>query len=1011
MPNIPVAHIAMVLRAVLAFVAVLGVATVSGVTVVEFPSNYLNDPTLSPLSPLSQPLAVELGSNLGSASCPTCLFTDLDDNMLDYYGRPIDVEKLLDETPTPTLPLKISFAAPSKFRLKPTPAPPENTEAVPSPEPTTTASASPDLFNTTTLLPGTSIIHTLVMYPQGLFLCIGQIVETMCFTILRARRRQPLSIACAIISSIGLTASVLSVRSLVGFYFTASVLSVRSLLAFYFTASVRSVRSLLAFYFTAPVRSVRSLLAFCYTASVRSVRYLLNLWKSCWTKGKASDENSSSQANARLAMRANCLLEKVSEIVHGKPFDRNRMMSAIESTLVECVKDEEARLIDKAAIRNKEILENEKRKINRIANKTFKTLRKAHKEKLIENYERDVLATANIEPSFGTSLRNAETEVRHQLQPFRITEEIRENLTQIFKTILYSFAYAIAVQESLSGTRLTRYLSVIDGQNSLLEALRLLLKHREEAFAENESLVRLLCRYDKNGKVIIPDGATTPNPFDWYSPRDDKFILSPLDGPAALSMKVSLSSAGFQSCPDALLISDPHWQEFKESMDRKGHEQEVRHASAESVPMEDQVQVNHDVEDGSSHNSPQSGEDRGHGIKDASERNHHDDEIAAAPHRPHDTHSQQSENSGDLNKDEVNDEKGIKDVAEQDQSGAVPNGESILDRSHGTKPMFSRDFLKHKGQYHTGRDVSDLKWQIRYLNSGYGTPDDPWAKPYSDAAPPVSSEGLTGDEALAREIWMEELAIWRKERILGFEKELSEQENENLGNGDSKGQSDACTDSSIQPINAEHQPKEPLETTEEGGPDAAQSEDSDSPSRPLDESDVSKGESPFHQNCGAKLILSSDGKKLIVAIRALSFVQWQMLYLRAGHGTEEDHLAKHVQDDDAAKTLEEKDMASWRKDRIFSYKRQAAKLQKTIESLRAGHGTVTEASGDTGSDNGNVSNRDSQSQSDPCTDVSTQPLQAEHKPKKPSKSEKRRNERNRAKAKGANNTLNPNDEA
>lgn len=46
-------------------------------------------------------------------------------------------------------------------------------------------------------------------------------------------------------------------------------------------------------------------------------------------------------------------------------------------------------------------------------------------------------------------------------------------------------------------------------------------------------------------------------------------------------MKVSVSSAGFHSRPDALLDSDPHWQRFLDSIERKREEQEVRRASAD----------------------------------------------------------------------------------------------------------------------------------------------------------------------------------------------------------------------------------------------------------------------------------------------------------------------------------------------------------------------------------------------------------------------------------------------
>ena len=51
-----------------------------------------------------------------------------------------------------------------------------------------------------------------------------------------------------------------------------------------------------------------------------------------------------------------------------------------------------------------------------------------------------------------------------------------------------------------------------------------------------------------------------------------------------------------------------------------------------------------------------------------------------------------------------------------------------------------------------------------------------------------------------------------------------------------------------------------------------------------------------------------------------------MLYLKAGHGTEEDHMPKHAPGDLTVKTVEEEDMAQWRKDGIRYYERQGNKI-------------------------------------------------------------------------------------
>ena len=143
-----------------------------------------------------------------------------------------------------------------------------------------------------------------------------------------------------------------------------------------------------------------------------------------------------------------------------------------------------------------------------------------------------------------------------------IEESLREVIIGIFKGILYSFTYALSIKESGPGGRNTRYFSIIDGQNRLIESLRLLLEHRENAYAENEELVRSVWRYNKSKKLVIPYRDEGRVPWDVYSAKDDRFILSPFDGPTALSMRVSLLAPPLQGRPDANLELDPHWQRF-----------------------------------------------------------------------------------------------------------------------------------------------------------------------------------------------------------------------------------------------------------------------------------------------------------------------------------------------------------------------------------------------------------------------------------------------------------------
>lgn len=204
------------------------------------------------------------------------------------------------------------------------------------------------------------------------------------------------------------------------------------------------------------------------------------------------------------------------------------------------------------------------------------------------------------------------------------------------------------------------------------------------------------------------------------------------------------------------------------------------------------------------------------------------------------------------------------------------------------------------------------------------------------------------------------------------------------------------------------------EVTGEWEHDPAEGEDLDWPSRPLEECDRLEGESGksfSYLKYESKPTLSPDGERLLVAVKLLSYMEWHKLYLKAGHGTEEDHKPKHVSDDVAAKTVKEEDMAQWRKDSIHYCERQAASLQEKIAKLSTGPEVVAGSSSDTRSDNRDVGNGDSQSQPDPCTDVSIQPHQAEHQPKEQSKSEKRRDERKRAKARKAKEPLSSNNEA
>ncbi|KAM0802894.1 hypothetical protein BDR22DRAFT_903822 [Usnea florida] len=107
----PVPNLALVIKALISFVA-LGIS-ITTINAVGFSNEiYTRRSTGTLFTPPESPPAAEFGQ---SSDCPTCLFVDLDDVQL---------------APTPTLPLKISWAAASMVRHKPSPTsiapPPEN---------------------------------------------------------------------------------------------------------------------------------------------------------------------------------------------------------------------------------------------------------------------------------------------------------------------------------------------------------------------------------------------------------------------------------------------------------------------------------------------------------------------------------------------------------------------------------------------------------------------------------------------------------------------------------------------------------------------------------------------------------------------------------------------------------------------------------------------------------------------------------------------------------------------
>lgn len=376
-----------------------------------------------------------------------------------------------------------------------------------------------------------------------------------------------------------------------------------------------------------------------------------------------------------MAININQLLERATLTILDISYIAKIWVSELVTVLEDCFENagtsrakcqavKERRLADMAKTCINEALAKETAELNQRANRELKKWRKMDQvklnaarsrstkrlqriirlllsrvcEKAID--ERDTLATANFEPSFGPSLQNAEREFRGRLHQVGMGEGTREYTIGIFNTVLYSFAYALAAEESKPEGGNARYLSVIDGQNRLIDSLRELHVYREKRFVENEELVRMLCRYDKRGRLIVPNGHEDEAPWNAYSADEDMFITPSLGGPVDLSMKVSVSSASFHNRPDAVLGSDPHWQKFLELTAGQRSEQEARLTSLKkgSIEDEEEERVN-TVDEGAlgTRNVAQHREEEypGYdeveeniGIKDASE--HNDFDVAAS---------------------------------------------------------------------------------------------------------------------------------------------------------------------------------------------------------------------------------------------------------------------------------------------------------------------------------------------------------------------------------------------
>ncbi len=404
--------------------------------------------------------------------------------------------------------------------------------------------------------------------------------------------------------------------------------------------------------------------------------------------------------------------------------------------------------------------------MSRTTKRIFARLRKTYQDKLAAAYERGLFAAADIEASFGPSLQNAEFDLRHQMDKVEITIDKREDIMQIFNKVLHSFIYALAVEESKPEGANARYLSAIDAQRNLIDSLRLLHVFREQAFKENEELVRLVCRRNIEGDL---------------APENDRFRFSPIDGPTALSMMVAISSVPFDNRPDTILDSDPHWKKFVTSITGKRCEQEARLMSEEVDVIGDGVGDasalgNHGVSQHHDEEEPEKqGTNEKYSIKDASQQSHHDVKPSAdatfskkpeAKETSSDKHTHPAKSKSpppsmhENVKGETSSEKHTHLAKPKSPSPNVH--ENVKGEHIATNPQ------EDKGDY-----LGWLKWNVTYLTRGYGTHDDPDPKPYSDVTLATPSTELTGDEAIARRFQEEENALWRKNRIKVFERKIA----------------------------------------------------------------------------------------------------------------------------------------------------------------------------------------------------------------------------------------------
>ena len=288
-----------------------------------------------------------------------------------------------------------------------------------------------------------------------------------------------------------------------------------------------------------------------------------------------------------------------------------------------------------------------------------------------------------------------------------------------------------------------------------------------------------------------------------------------------------------------------------------------------------------------------------------------------------DEHSQHSEKEN-----EVNGENGIKDTGEQD---------------HYDAPTIDEDTSPNENEMKRKSGIKDAIEQAdqNTRQSGSGSP--------SNEGERKENNGI-------------------KEHDSSHDRDLDPGDGEVEGKVEEKKGIKGVISKNVDPQNSGVQGKQGIEDASELDHDG----------------DSWEGESLLHQECVTKLIFPSDGigsPEQLVAVKAFTYVEWQIEYLKAGYGTPEDPMAKHIPDDTPASTTEGKEQAKWREARICWYQKKAITLKERITNLRVGDAFIARVSSNTRSQNGAVGNGESQAQSTTHADASLSPNQAKPQPK------------------------------